>query len=294
MAAAAPTTLEAIDWRLLTPPGGSGEEDAKIQVGVVEFHPSLKNRKLVVYTTRSRNDNSSVLGKCRIVIHDFDGNIQKEGDVKASFTLRELTKSINEFRTKSQLSAMQTATSAQQTHPREMLDNFYYTTPTSPMPYTVKMLGAVQSISFLDRDAIRCKVPLGYVKDGVPESGLQRLLIGFRRCCVVVSIFHTKQQKEEAYAQGVQVVAYIGPDNLDEYEVNEKARKRQPSSFPIAISENILAYGCYDGGIRFYDIIQRKQGKFYLNGGKCSFLYSVILMLLLALKLIRSKSRAGT
>ena len=292
MAAAAPITLEAIDWRLLTPLGGSGEEDAKIQVGVVEFHPSLKNR--VVYTTRARNDNSSDLGKCRIVIHDFDGNIQKEGDVKASFTLRELTKRINEFRTKSQLSAMQTATSAQQTHPPEMLDSLYYTTPTSPMPYTVKMLGAVQSISFLDRDAIRCKVPPGYVKDGVPESGLQRLLIGFRRCCVVVSIFHTKQEKEEAYAQGVQVVAYIGPDNLDEYEVNEKARKRQPSSFPIAISENILAYGCYDGGIRFYDIIQRKQGEFYLpDWGEMLISSFRILMLLLALKLIRSKSCAG-
>ena len=81
---------------------------------------------------------------------------------------------------------------------------------------------------------------------------------------MIVSIFHTKEQnKKEQCARGVQVLAYIGPDDLDEYEQNEKARKRQPSSFPIPICENIIVYGCYDGGIRFYDIARRKQGEQY-------------------------------
>jgi len=134
------------------------------------------------------------------------------------------------------------------------------------MPYTVQMLGAVQRISFLSRDAIRRVVPPGYVREDKPSigggsNGMQRLMIGFRRCVVVVSVFHLKNQRKDECARGVQVMAYIGPDDLDEYEQDEKARKRQPSSYPVPISENILAYGCYDGGIRFYDIVRRKQAK---------------------------------
>mmetsp|Transcript_15052 Transcript_15052/g.32642 ORF Transcript_15052/g.32642 Transcript_15052/m.32642 type:complete len:898 (-) Transcript_15052:175-2868(-) len=240
--------LDAGSWHLLTPPA---EKDEKIQVGVVDFHPSL-NR--VAYSTRARNDQSQDIGKTKIVIHDFDQN--SSGTIVALFSLRELNKRIDEFRTKSHLSMM--AASAHSTHSQEMLHSLCTTSP-STMPYTAQMLGAVQNISFLSREAIRCQVPPGYVRE--EPSRMQRLIIGFRRCVVVVSAFHLKDQKKESCARGVQVVAYIGPDDMDEYERNEKARKRQPSSFPIPISENILAYGCYDGGIRFYDIIRRKQAK---------------------------------
>mmetsp|Transcript_33474 Transcript_33474/g.60303 ORF Transcript_33474/g.60303 Transcript_33474/m.60303 type:complete len:938 (+) Transcript_33474:84-2897(+) len=242
-------TLEAGSWQLLTPPV---EEGDNIEVGVVEVHPSL-NR--IAYSTRSRTDQSQDLGKTKIVIHDFDHNHSNE-NIVSSFTLRELNKRINEFRTKSHVSMV--AATAAHTHSQEILHSLS-TTPSSTMPYAVQMLGAVQRISFLSRDAIKCVVPPGYVRD--EPSRMQRLLIGFRRCVLVVSVFHLKQQKKESYARGVQVMAYIGPDDLDEYEHNEKARKRQPSSYPVPISENILAYGCYDGGIRFYDIVRRKQAK---------------------------------
>jgi len=249
-------TLEAGRWHLITPPG---EEDDKIEVGVVELHPSL-NR--VAYTTRGRNDKRSQdLGKTRIVIQDFDTSnpSNSNGTTVASFTLRELNKRINEFRTKSH-SAMVAASTHPHSHNEILHSLSAASTPASIMPYTVQMLGAVQNLSFLSRDAIRCHVPPGYVRE--EASRMQRLLIGFRRCVVVVSLFHLDQQNnKELHAQGVQVIAYIGPDDLDEWEHNEKARKRQPSSFPISISENILAYGCYDGGIRFYDIIRRKQGE---------------------------------
>lgn len=227
--------VKAGSWRLLTPPAEDGET---IEVGVVEVHPSLPR---VAYATRSRRDRSPDLGRTKIVVHDFDHPGPSGGGggrVASAFTLRELTVRINEFRTDARLSAA-AASDAAHVHSRDMLHSLA-TTPTPMVPYTVQMLGAVQRISFLSRDAVRCVVPLGHVRD--EPSGTQRLLIGFRRCAVVVSVFHLKKQDQESHARGVQVMAYIGPD-LEEYEYDEKARKRQPSSFPVPISENILAYG---------------------------------------------------
>ena len=238
--------LEAGSWRLLPPPRESNE---KIEVGVLEIHPS---RNRVAYTTRSRTDQGQDIGRTRIVIHDFEfdhhesssdnNNSSNNGNniILAMFSLRELTKRMNEFRTKEQL----TATTHYNSHSQEILQSLT-TKPIGIIPYTVQMLGAVQNIAFLP----------------FSNSNVQRLMIGFRRCVVVVSTFHTNEQNSTSCARGVHVIAYIGPDDLDEFESNEKERKRQPSSFPIPISENIVAYGCYDGGIRFYDLHRRKQVK---------------------------------
>ena len=251
-----PPILEAGKWRLLTPPV---DENEKVEIGVLEVHPSLQLHR-VAYSTRARSSRNQDLGKARVAIHDFDQNgdsRNSNGNIIAMFTLRELNRAINEFRTRSVAAS---ATTHQQLSQDDMLHSLT-ATPPSAIPYTVQMLGAIQNITFLTRDAIRCRLPPGYVRDQEKScSSMQKLLIGFRRCIVVVSIFHTKHQTE-TYAKGLQVMAYIGPDDLDEWEQNEKARKRQPSSFPIPISENILAYGCYDGGIRFYDIVRRRQGR---------------------------------
>ncbi|KAL9180756.1 hypothetical protein ACHAXT_011209 [Thalassiosira profunda] len=246
------------NWRLLSPPR---EDREKIAVGVVEPHPSLDR---VAYTTRARTDRGPDLGQARIVVHDYDLSSHCNGRVVASIRLRQLVKHINEFRAHSAMAA----STAHAQHPRELLQGLSSaTTPQSATPYTVEQLGAVQKLAFLDRDAVRSQLPPEYVRE--EASRMQRLLIGFRRCAVVVSVFHLKHQmKDDPHgARGVHVDAYLGPDDLDEYEHDEKARKRQPSSFPVPISEQILAYGCYDGGIRFYDVVRRKQVKSALGPG---------------------------
>ncbi len=224
---------EVGSWSLLAPP--PGKNDDKIKVGVVEVHPTI-NR--VAYTTRARNGKSEHAGSSRIIIQDFNAN-PNDGinEVVASFSLWELVERINEFRTNSHLSDAH----AYVLHSQEILQSLSAKSPSN-VPYTVEMLGAVQNLAFLSHDAIRTQVPPGYVRE--EPSMMQRLMIGFRRSVAVVSIFHLEDQKEESCARGVEVIGYIGPDDLVECELSDKVRKRQPSSFPIPISENIVAYGC--------------------------------------------------
>ena len=224
---------EVGSWSLLAPP--PGENDEKIEVGVVELHPSIDR---VVYTTRARNGKSEDAGSSRIIIQNFNASLTDGGnDVVASFSLRELVKRINEFRTNSHSSDAYAYVS----HSQEILQSLS-AKPPSILPYTIELLGPVQNLAFLSRDAICTQVPPGYVRE--EPSMMQRLIIGFRRCFVIVSLFHQEDSKVESCARGVEVIGYIGPDNFVECDPGDKARKRQPSSFPIPISENIVAYGC--------------------------------------------------
>jgi hypothetical protein len=188
-----------------------------------------------------------------IIVQDFDEN-NKYGanEMVASFSLRELVTRINEFRTK-HLSTMDASGTHSQ---KKMRILSVESQPT--VQFTVQMLGAVQNLAFLSRDAIRNQVPSGYVR--AEPSTKQRLVIGFRRCFAVVSLVHL-EQKDDSYAREIEVIGYIGPDDFVEYELDDKYRRRLPSSFPISISENIIAYGAWDGGVRFYDIFQCKQGE---------------------------------
>jgi len=224
---------EVGSWSLLAPP--PGENDEKIEVGVVEVHPTIDR---VAYTTRARNSNSEDAGSSRIIIQDFNANLKDGGnEVVASLSFRELVKRINDFRTNSHLSDAY----AHVSHSQDILQSLSTKAPSN-VPFTIEMLGAVQNLAFLSRDAICTQVPPGYVRE--EPSMMQRLMIGFRRCVVVVSLFHLEDSKVESCARGVEVIGYIGPDNFVECEPGDKARKRQPSSFPIPISENIVAYGC--------------------------------------------------
>lgn len=238
-------------WRLLATPVDRCE---KVEVGVIAMHPSRNNR--LAYATRARTDRSPDLGRTRVVVQDFDDGGGNHDTVLALFSLRELVKRTNEFRRASHSEML--AATAHDARTQDALHSLQSSTPHSAMPYTVETIGAIQSMAFLTRDAIRCQVPPGYVKE--EPSTAQRLMIGFRRCVVIASIFHRKEDAHSC-ARGVEVVAYIGPDDIDEFELDEKASKRQPSSFPIPVAENLLAYGCYDGGIRFYDIVRRRQGE---------------------------------
>lgn len=294
-------TLTTSDWQLLDPPIGDVHlHNDKIEVGIIEVHPCLDR---IAYATRTRTDQSHDLGKARIVIHDFDApttasfsnaaaaaaaaettasNVNN-GRVICSFSLRELTCKINEFRlSNSQLASSIVAASA---HSREIPYSLSNTTASSSsnsvsvvMPLTVNLLGAVQNLEFLDRAAIRSTVASGFVReddvmtDASRTQEIHRLMIGFRRCIVVVALSNLKDQKE-SYAKGISVLAYIGPDDMEECHAwchhaggdgqyyYPKKKKRQPASFSVPVSEHILAYGCYDGGLRFYDMAGKKQAK---------------------------------
>ena len=240
-------------WNMLVPPL-DGEIDVKIEVGVVVVHPAI-NR--VAYTTRARSDNSEDIGSSRIIVQDFgENNEDGSNGVVASSSLRELVTRINEFRTK-HLSTMDAYASG--THSHEILRSLSVETQPT-VQFTVQTLGAVQNLAFLSRDAIRAQVPSGYVR--ADPSTKQRLMIGFRRCFAVVSLVH-REKRDESSPRGIEVIGYIGPEDFVEYELDDKYRRRLPSSFPIPISENIIAYGAWDGGIRFYDVFQCKQGEIH-------------------------------
>ena len=225
---------EVGSWSLLAPP--PGENDEKIEVGVVELHPTIDR---VAYTTRARNGKSEDAGSSRIIIQDFNANLKDGGnEVVASLSFRELVERINDFRTNSHYLS---DACAHVSHSQDILQSLSTKAPSN-VPFTIEMLGAVQNLAFLSRDAICTQVPPGYVREEPPM--MQRLMIGFRRCVVVVSLFHLEDSKVESCARGVEVIGYIGPDNFVECDPGDKARKRQPSSFPIPISENIVAYGC--------------------------------------------------
>ena len=270
-----PITLEAKDWQLLPPPplssSSSAEAEAeKIQVGVIEIHP---NNEKIAYATRRRSDHCRDLGKELIVVQD----INRSGDTTSanetedattaansricSFTLRDLIKHLNQFRADNYLASISNLKNAEQILKGGHLDAV--TSLTVPL-LSVQLLGAVQNISFFDRDALHYTVAPGliaycdgYSNDATHENHVARLCIGFRRCMVVLSILTSSYNNHNE----LHVEAYIGPENVDEYENVDKIQKRQPSSFAIPISEYILAYGCYDGGIRFYDINKRQQAK---------------------------------
>ncbi len=256
------TTLEAKDWHLL-PMEAAATQEEQVEVGVIEIHP---NNQKIVYATRRRSDQSRDLGKEFIIVQDITRNNNHHettttNPILCSFTLRELTKHLNQFREESYLSSISDIPNAE-----EILKGGHMNAVTSlSVPLlSVQLLGAVQHVSFLDREALRYTLAPGLI--GGDENGdddddgycVERLLIGFRRCMVVLSIINNNSNNNTTK---LHVEAFIGPDNVDEYENDSKIQKRQPSSFAIPISEHILAYGCYDGGIRFYDIQKRKQVK---------------------------------
>ena len=178
------------------------------------------------------------------------------------FTIRELAKQINEFRNELRSSEQ----ADYNTHSHDLIESLSTILSPPTMKYTVQMLGAVQHLSFLSHDALKCVLPSKCVKEDTDinsSHNRQRLMIGFRQCTVIVSIRRLLQKNERTLCCVPQIIAFIGPNDLDEYYAsnNIHARKRQPSSFPIPITESIIAYGCYDGGIRFYDFIRRKQVK---------------------------------
>ena len=312
-------TLEATDWHLLQNPSQAQVADAATadektveeEVGIVEIHPN--NSKLVYATRRRRRKQSSSsddrhhqrsrsdLGKELIVVQNLNNSSDNNNNnnnnnnkmISCSFTLRELTKAINQYRTND--TYYLSSTSMEQHDVEEILQRGHMEVVTSlstPL-LNVHMLGSVQYIVFMDREALRyCLAPtlippdydVGYddeYLDGVKHdkkkkngntNTTERLLIGFRRCIVVVSISTccSTNSSSSSINNGninhnthhLQVEGFIGPENIDDYENDIiKIQKRQPSSYAIPISENLLAYGCYDGGIRFYNILQHQQAK---------------------------------
>ena len=269
--------IEAGNWQVLRPPIQS---DNGIEVGVVEVHPAIHNR--VVYATRTRSEQNHDLENELVVIQDFDRSRSlfdnplsnpDDGCVIACFSLEELVKCLNDF---------------QQTHSlnKETLPHLSINAIASwTEAITVHNLGAVQHLSFLDREAIRTIAAPGYVKDRPSTDGIYKLMIGFRRCIVTVTLFKSKSQKE-SYARGLSVQAYIGPDDFDEYEGATKAKKKLPSSYAVPISEHIVAFGCYDGGLRLYDLLQRKIGE--CNSSSYLICSDVILAQLILLSTVKS------
>jgi len=254
-------TLNAKDWYLLPLPSEATDEQHRevVQVGVIEIHP---NNQKIVYATRRRSDQCRDLGKELIVVQDIE---KKTHPILCSFTLRELIKHLNQFREKSYLSSVSDLKNAEEILQGGHMD---VVTSLSVQLLSVQLLGAVQNISFLDRDALRFTLAPGLIGDDDNDNGycVERLLIGFRRCMVVFSVTYSisdviQHSSINGNNTRLRVEAFIGPDNVDEYESDEKIQKRQPSSYAIPISEHILAYGCYDGGIRFYDIKKRQQQK---------------------------------
>ena len=187
-------------------------------------------------------------------MQDTTSSSTENNPILCSFTLRELVKHLNLFREEEHLSSLSQLSDTEEILKGGHID--IVTSLTVPL-VSVHTLGAVQNISFLDRNALRHVLAPGLVDSGGSndddENNRERLLIGFRRCMVVLSI--------ENSINNLHIEAYIGPANVDEYENDIKIQKRQPSSFAIPISENCVAYGCYDGGIRFYDIQKRQQVK---------------------------------
>ncbi|KAL7514397.1 hypothetical protein ACHAXN_011780 [Cyclotella atomus] len=243
-------SLKAGKWQVLRPPF---QTDNGIEVGVVEIHPALHNR--IAYATRSRSEQNHDLGEELVVIQDFNEARHTanpvadpdDGRVIACFSLDDLVSALNDFQ-------------KTHSHAKEELPHLSINAIASwTDPITVQTLGAVQHLSFLDREAIRTTAAYGYVKDRPSTDGIYKLLVGFRRCIVSVTLFRTKNQ-EESHARGLSVQAYIG-DFDDLYEGATKAKKKLPASFAVPISEHIVAFGCYDGGLRFYDLLQRKYVK---------------------------------
>eukprot|EP00574_Skeletonema_japonicum_P007728 CAMPEP_0201723650 /NCGR_PEP_ID=MMETSP0593-20130828/7625_1 /ASSEMBLY_ACC=CAM_ASM_000672 /TAXON_ID=267983 /ORGANISM="Skeletonema japonicum, Strain CCMP2506" /LENGTH=965 /DNA_ID=CAMNT_0048214779 /DNA_START=107 /DNA_END=3004 /DNA_ORIENTATION=+ len=283
-------TLKATDWHLLPLPStatassvGKGEQE-QIQVGVIEIHP---NNQKIVYATRRRSDHGRDLGKELIVVQDITTHDASSSSpttttsteekiisnnpttILCSFTLRQLIQHLNQFRENEYQSSISDLTNAEEILQGGHMDAV--TSLTVPL-VSVQSLGAVQHLTFLDRGALRDVVAPGLVvdddddgDDGDYLNGRERLLIGFRRCMVVLSIdsnvTHDNNRDNKQQQQQLHIEAFIGPTNIDEYENDTKIQKRQPSSFAIPISEHILAYGCYDGGIRFYDVHKRQQVK---------------------------------
>ena len=255
-------------WRLLPPPPSA--KDARVEIGAIAIHPALTR---VAYATRSRSaDESSDLGRSRVVLADLDAARASPADADggpaspplASVALRELVRRVNEFRIASHTSTLT---------PRadEVVNGLGGARASSVVNLTPDGVGAVQYLTFLDGEALRCAVAGGCVEAEEKGGGRgQRLVVGFRRCFAVVTVelaSHSDdpRQQQQQQQQPIHVHAYVGPEDLDEYEHDAKAGKRQPSSRPVPIAGSILAYGSFDGGIRFHDVSRRRQVKAVLG-----------------------------
>lgn len=283
------------------------DNDERNHIGFIKFHPSLNRVVYTAATTRSQYDSEKSsccqerrgdIGDTRIIVHEFDvvdattncntsmvinGVGRKNDDPKkivASFTLHELSMQINEFRNNQNRimnvreRKINTTTNSSSSSNRS----------GTRSKYTVQMLGEVQNIDFLccnDGFAEEMKYEDDDRLMNMHHLRL-RLMIGFRQCVVVVSIDQTMEEAindsstrgHRGGARWLKVIAYIGPDHhledvcsAENSHMNEKASKKLPSSFPVPISESILAYGCYDGGIRFYDILRQKTSEWRVEAG---------------------------
>lgn len=288
---------DSLNWNLLTPPTSRRrrrsplsaayiDNDERNEIGVIRLHPSLN--RVVYATTRSQyiNDDTSCreegdIGETRIIVHDIDftdmnctTNIgsgkNNHPEIVASFTLHELCTQMNEFR-----NDQNRIMNLRERKVRSSSNSSRTMTTT-----TVQMLGGVQNIDFLSCHAKISRKVTDEDEDGPLNLQHLRLIIGFRQCVVVVSIDQSigdapirssaTASESRGETRGLQVIAYIGPDNLDGTceNHNEKDMKKLPSSFPVPISETIFAYGCYDGGIRFYDILRQRTGEWATTIGR--------------------------
>ena len=285
-------------WSLLTPPTVPDrplptpflDNDERYEIDVIKLNPSF-NR--VAYTTNGGGGDIGI-GETRIIVQDFDvisattgnspmtmmngGKTGTNDDPKmvASCTLNELNAKINEFQ--NEHCRIMNLSERRKRHNNNSSNNIRCETRTK---CTVQMLGAVKSIDFLSRNEIRHQIDIGSVgkvrgddEDGSLNIHHQRLMISFRHCIVVASIELTTVERTNFVSdsswgekRGLTVIAYIGPDNVIDdaccknSHLDEKALKKLPSSFPVPISGTMIAYGCYDGGVRFYDIHRQKIGK---------------------------------
>ena len=111
------------------------------------------------------------------------------------FTLRELAKQINDFR--NELRSLEQAD--YNTHSHDLIENLSTILSPPTMRYTVQMLGAVQHLSFLSHDALKCVLPSKYVKEDTDinsSHNRQRLMIGFRQCTYSNSVYTSFATKE--------------------------------------------------------------------------------------------------
>eukprot|EP00970_Alexandrium_tamarense_P005830 scaffold949_cov186-Alexandrium_tamarense.AAC.8 len=237
-------TLDLGEWQLLAPP--SINENDTVEVGVLEIHPSLPR---VVYTTRRHTDQSHDIGNTLIVVQHLN-----DSSVMCCFSLQELADRIEAFRCSQHTSATAASMTTHHHHHHNFSLESLSVSRLTTTQITAQSLGAIQKISFMDREAVRSTVAPGFVKDDPSKEGAHKLIINFRGCIVVVSVF----KQTEAYARSIIVQGCIGLDDL-EGDNSTKKQKRRPSTCAIPISEHIVAYGCLDGGLRCYDLLSRKQ-----------------------------------
>ncbi|KAL7493210.1 hypothetical protein ACHAWT_002355 [Skeletonema menzelii] len=186
----------------------------------------------------------------RLVIQKFDCNVENvssfvpsQGNVIVTLNMNDLPQHINRFR-----------------------QHKSKNTKISNQPFTLATLGALKSITFLDRDALFWQTRRKYgtqsnsnVSDAVLDVNANKSYKGMMGQCQCLGLQFTSVlvilQIDDTNSHPVTVLCCLEGQRALHNNGKDYVTQHVPSSAALPVTNSIIVYGCSDGAMRFHSLV---------------------------------------